>query len=310
MNYKENQKSKMFAQVMSNLESNADTYQTLPNYNTYFLEFVDLYKKFNHNNVQLQYRTGAYAKIKKDIRMNLIKRIDEYCNKLKAYLAFSNEKKIDKQLKEILHLIHKVGADTFIEKCKKLYSIIESNLEHLSAYGLNADSQHTLMEMIESYEEISPKPKMIIDERSARKSNLGELIKEMMDVLYKIDVLLELLKYSKPDIHLRYFLARRLEKPKHRKNALMAKVIDEYSLDALKGVKVIFTADTPEKSYKKAIKPITKTSSTKGGFNIHLMKEAYYQVKAILEGYEIYEGRILIQRGQQTRLEIKMQKTK
>lgn len=243
---------------------------------------------------------------KEDLRANIKGKMAEYIRKIKVYGTFENKTDLLGSTKAIDKVYKSIADSEFINLAKGLVQLAEDNITGLATYDITVATQTELENLIQDFEAIVFKPREILAGKKQINSNLNAAFAVATAQLKKSDMILEMVKTTKPDVYDAYKVVRKLVNSGTGLLSLKALVIDVATKQPLQGVSI--TIDKVAGENGPVFETIKKKTAKAGGFNLKGLPEGTYQLTADYPAYVSQQLTIYIYEGQKTNVNIKLQR--
>jgi len=196
-----------------------------------------------------------------------------------------------------------------------IYDKGQENLEHLTEYGITAESQAVLLQAIQRYGESLVEPRLNTTITHQATIQLEVLFNEANTVLKKMDAAVEIIRLTQPNFYTGYHTARKMVIVGTGSLTLKGVVTDSVSGKPLKGVTIKFCPECPANTAETAangissVKPevvLTKVTAEKGGFNIKSLPSGVYKVTLSKPGYKEIAVTVPVTAGELNELSVEL----
>lgn len=208
---------------------------------------------------------------KEILRSDLIAKALDVSRRVVAYAKLSDNEVLAKEayytVTDLLHYPDKKLSTS----CSLIYTAAETNALLLAEYGVTEIILVALKKAIDDFIDSMDNPKKGAIEKTQNTKQLSLLFDEEMVVLGKIDLLIDILKITNPEVYNEYYSTRRIV---YHSGSLSVKgkVTDAETGAPLEGVTVTFTFD--------GVVKLKKITSKGGGFVNKTLDEGTYTVTA------------------------------
>lgn len=283
------------------LIQNSTITNSFPGFSTLMNSFTNgITAIHSYAEIQLTDKTGV-TESKNALKVNLIGIAYEVSSKLRA-LAVNTGNTVLLNEVHFSHTSLKFCQDNILkEHCQLIYDRANANATALAPYGINAQAITNFLNTLNSFIAYIPKIRMSVSEKAQATYQLSQQFNSIRDVLEKIDILTETIRYSQPVFYIGYKASRRIWRTGYRTLALIAKVTDAMNNKPISGAHIIVnTAENSE------FKTIEKKSAAKGGIRVGNLAEGHYLINISVPGYEPKEMEVYIKDSELTSLNISM----
>jgi hypothetical protein len=237
----------------------------LANFPAVFTVFTDLFEKIKLQ-VKQQYlnKTGIAAQ-KMPFKQSLIDQVMDSSRKLHTFAHFTN--------KTDLLTITRI-TETELKVCSddELYNIAlglfeegERNIAELVSYGITGETQNRFNKVTNEFSEAMVKWRIsVIDKKNATKS-LAASFKELDQVLNKLDLILEIVHTSNPDLYAGYREMRKIKVSSRSTIDMKIVVKDALTNDPIRNAQVIIAPVADEANPDFEEETIERKTAEKGG---------------------------------------------
>jgi hypothetical protein len=230
--------------------------------------------------------------------------------KLVAFAMFTNNSVLLKEIKISESELKRLADAELKTKAQEIYDRAQSNVAALTAYGITAVTQTTLLNAINAFNTSIPKPRLGIDEKKQATQQLVVLFKTLDTTLDNIDAVVEIVRLSQPNFYNGYKTARKIIVTGSNTLSVKGLVTDATTGEPVKGVTLMFALDggtmmaKSAKASSKTANVITKKTAEKGGFKIQSLPAGTYQVTIKKVGYPDKIVSIDVNDGEMTDLDV------
>ena len=252
------------------------------------------------------------AKTKKQLKEQLSSIAADNSRKLIAFANVTNNKILLAEIRNSESILKRISDVDLVTKAQEVYDRAQSNLAAVAAYGINATTQTTFLDIIHAFNAAIPKPRLGINERKQATQQLVVLFNTLHRALYTIDSLIEIVRLMHINFHNGYKTARKIINPTGSL-AVKCLVTDAESGSPIKGVKVEFIqipemVELKSAHVQKSEAVIVKKTAEKGRCNIQTVPPGTYHVRVKKEGYADYVTTVSVNDKELCKLEIQMGK--
>ena len=308
MEKRRSNKISMFFDTGNLLTNRASILNPVVGYSTYSAEYVLNTGKLKVLTEQKQYDIRGNTEDKSIAREKLIPFIMDGCSRLIAYSLTSSNNVLIKEASYTLTELGQLDENELIDAAQAIRDRLQANLAILAAYGINTTTQANFAAAITTFSNACRKLAAAQIAQKVNNQKIDDAIEAVELTLKKIDIIVNMLRYSQPDFFIEYWMTRRIGKKGTRYASIIGQVNDILTKTFIKGVTLTFELDPSSENYQEGFSPITKLSADKGGFIIKNHKAGIYLVTAKKHGYKDKQMRIVVNDGETTRIVIEMEK--
>jgi Carboxypeptidase regulatory-like domain len=189
-----------------------------------------------------------------------------------------------------------------------IYDKAEANMESLAEFGITPDTQKTLSDAINAFNNALATPRYGITQKSQATKQLALLFDSADSALEKLDYLVGMMKLQDPNFYNGYKTARRLVDTGSGKLALKATVKDITSGEPVHGATLLFRHDITIASGNTGNGEIKKKTTQKGRLQIKNMPAGTYQVVISKTGYKEKTVSVSVSDGERSDMNVDMEK--
>jgi hypothetical protein len=284
---------------------------TLPNYSVNSATFVDTILQIQRIAEQQKLNKKGVTESKNLLKEKLIVMTADYSRKLSAYARLTNNTLLAQEVKLNESKLRQV-ADTAVKNYAQIvFDCAQASLTELKPYEIGDESQASLMETINSYNDSIGKPGVIRTEGSQNTRQLDALFKVADRALANMDAVIEIIRLTQPDFYASYKNARKVIERGVGSFAVKGFITAAANGEPIKGATLSFeldrNGDTNGLSKAKHSK-IIKRSAQKGGYIIKSLPAGIYNVTIKKIGYAEQTVKIAVADGDRTELNINLSK--
>jgi hypothetical protein len=159
----------------------------LPNYSSNSTIFLNAITQIQATSeLQLTSKKGI-TESKKQLKEALIVQVADYSRKLGAYAKFTNNPVLAQEIKTNESKLRHIADTTVKDFAQLVYDRAQANVSALSAYGITAATQTTLLNAINAYNASIGKPRAGASEKSVYTKQLVTLFKTADAALANMD---------------------------------------------------------------------------------------------------------------------------
>lgn len=245
----------------------------------------------------------GYSVAKNQLKGTLRNMSHEMSCKLAAYAHSANNMVLFNEV-HITESRFKYATDVELKEYGQLiYDRANANATALAAFGVNAQTITALQTALTNYNVALPKFRLNVSEKKTATKQLDQQLTLMADTLKKIDVFVDVFRYSNTTLWSNYHNARKIVDAGKRSLALKGMVIDSVTKTAIKGVKLTFKSTDV-----KGGSDIVKRTADKGGIMLKTLPSGKYRLIADASGYQTKEMEIYVNDTEMYNLEIALTK--
>jgi hypothetical protein len=247
------------------------------------------------------------ARLKKELRVKLIELSVDNSRKIVAYAKFSKNTLLQNDVKFTTSGFSKM-TDTGIKDYSQIvYDKAQTNIEALPSYGINGETQKTLLDTLNAYNESISKPRVGIAERSQATKQLVTQFDKADTILGNLDLASEIIRLPQKNFYDGYKTVRKIVETSSGFLTLKAQANDKKTGAPIKGV--IFTfKNSGLMADNNGNDEIVKKTAEKGRFNIKNMPAGTYQVVVSKPGYAEKTETVIVAEGDMTDLRVELER--
>lgn len=223
--------------------------------------------------------TKGIAQTKTMLRNSLAMASFEVGRKVCSYALSINNLKLFNECNISDTKLKRANDNMLKEYSQLIYDRANANLAALAPFGITAAIMTNLQNAINNYVASIPKPRIGISERKQATLQIKALHLTIKDVLKKLDLLVDGMKYSQANFYNGYITCRKKINSSSRSIALKAKITDAETGEPIKAAKVLIEHTDGKTVFR-------KKASLQGGFIVKHMPEGKYKVTVSEVGYE------------------------
>jgi hypothetical protein len=275
----------------------------LPNYSANSTILLNTIPKIQATaQLQATSKTGI-ADNKNQLKKSLIVQIADYSRKLGAFAKFTNNLVLAKEIKSNESKLSHLADTTVKDFAQTVYDRAQSNITALSAYGITAATQTSLLASITAYNATIGKPRAGASEKSQYTKQLADLFKVADAALANMDAAVEIVRLTQPVFYKGYKTARKIVETGVGKLSVKGIVTDASTGLPIKGVSLTFTHEGGAAKLKSVALPVKK-SAAKGRFTIKSLPAGMYKVIISKNGYVKQEATLAVSDGEMSVLNV------
>jgi len=296
---------RMITMVLDFLKKNVETLNLIPALAALITALDTLYQKINAAEKMQLTDPKARTQTKEELKQKLIGQMLEIIKRVKAFAMVSN----DLVLKSIVDYsstqLDAMPQENMVVACQHILETCSPRLGEMTDYGLNEGQITAATESLSQFELSIKGPKNARDERKKGTVKLDTLFTESVELLLKIDTLMELVGIDNADMLIDYKNLRMVDdlrgKSKGGKSGetgLMGSVTDVETGNGLAGVSMQLNGSASAAT----------TTDADGNYSFILAKAGTHNLKATLNGYAVHnEANIAVTDGEYTEVDIELE---
>jgi hypothetical protein len=283
MTLRQQAKLSMLMVLCEYLSQKTEIVNLIPNLSDLLIQLQSLISQIQTQSQQQSLNQTGVAITKKEARKQLVDSAADIARKLSAYALMVNNDSLLKEIHIQDYELLRMPDEKLKEACQLIYERGLANVEAAAQYGLHSRPLTYLLNTIDAFNTIIPKPRLTETDKKMATLRLVELFAEADVILEKTDMLVDIVKISQPLFHGSYKSARMIIDRVGRGYVLKVTVLDAADNQPLKGVtcKIILEAGTTNNKEK----AIVKKTALKGGFYIKSIPEGIYNMIVYKTGY-------------------------
>lgn len=305
----------------TNQSDSVTMFVTVDDYVTSFLSILDPIPFFMENEFVLKnsipkIRATAkeqeisfkgMTKNKNKERSSLIVNTIKTVYKLVPFAEFTNNISLSGEITITEAQLIGKNENKLLSFCQNVYDKANLNLDKLSLYGVNIQTQTALNEALKAFTKANDEIKLHRVQHSQLTALLAQQISVADEALLKMDKAILAIKHEQPEIYNGYKTARKVIPSSNATLSFKGLFLYAETDLPLRGVNVIFKLITVNDKPATA-KPFTKKSAKKGGIILKNIPDGTYELTIMYEGYITQVITIIIITGKMTKLTVKMAK--
>jgi hypothetical protein len=248
------------------------------------------------------------AKLKKELRDKLIGLAVDNSRKIIAYAKFSKNTLLQNDVKFTASGFSKMTDTGLKDYAQIVYDKAQKNIEALPSYGINAETQKTLLDTINSYNDSISKPRVGIAERSQSTKHLVTLFDTADTILVNLDLAIEIIRLPNKNFYDGFKTARKIVETSAGNLKLKGQAVERQTGAPIKGVIFTFKPSGILAGSTGGNGEIVKKTADKGKFNIKNMPAGTYQVTVSKPGYSEKTETVIVAEGDLTDLRVELEK--
>ena len=294
----------MYLAVKVFLNSKLSVLGTLPNFMVSFTAFLGLIPVIQHLMEKQLFDKKGVTNSKQALKQVLATITGDYARKLYAYALFINDHVLIAETHITQSKIDIYSDATLLETAEGMYSRTTPLMTELTGYGITTGTQLELQNAIDNFASSIPSPRLSKTDSKEDTRHLKDQLKAADQTLAKIDAVIEIIRYTEPDIYKGYKLARKVMKYGTHTLAIKGKVTDADTKEPINGVTITFLHHDGTNLQP----PVIKKSAAKGGFTVKTMAEGIYKVKLSKVGYNDQVITIVVNEDEQCKMNAEISK--
>jgi hypothetical protein len=289
---------------------NKSTTDLLPNFGVLFPQYTGNLSHIGSIKEKKSASVAGISEKKEKIKADLIQKAFNIANKTMVFAKMVENPVLANEVKCTESILSHIKDGKLIDMANLIYSRANANLELLKEYGVTADGLKELKSAISLMETTIPSIRIERNEGVALTRQLKALFAANEAILEKIDLLVQLVRYSHPEFYTGYKSNRKLPSKKSTTLSLTAKVTSATNGEPLKGARVVLTpvAKPGVATTTKSTKPVEKKTAEKGMLRVKNLPEGVYSITIEKTGYATITLTVSITDGEMTTLHVKMEK--
>lgn len=271
MNSKQSSIIAMFRRIYDLLTKYLSLLSGLPVFTNLFNVYEANLKQIEVLSAQQEKDITGLKKQKEALRANLILKAMDVSRRLVAYATLTGNEVLAKEAYYTETDLQHYPDEILVTACLVISSAAEANATALIEYGVTTETLTAFKKAITDFKEVMDNPKKGYTEKKQATDQLAQLIDDELVILGKIDLLVDMLKYSNPEFYAEYYDTRKVV---YHSGSLAVKgqVTDATTSASLSGVKIVFTLD--------GVVKLEKNTAEGGGFTDKALGEGTYLVTA------------------------------
>jgi len=271
MNSRQNSIYAMLRRVYDFLKKYLSLLSSLPLFTTLFGTYETKLTQIGLLSEQQEKDISGLRKQKDALKANLITNALDVSRRVVAYAKLTGNEVLAREAYYTETALQHYPDETLLTSCSVIYSAAETNATALVEYGVTADMLTAFKKVIDDFRAAMDSPKKGSIEKKQVTEQLAQLFEDETILLEKIDLLVDMLKNSNPDVYAEYYDTRKVVY--HSGSlAVKAQVTDAATGIALSGVTVSFIQN--------GVVVLEKITAEGGGFIDKTLGEGIYSVIA------------------------------
>lgn len=301
MNIEKNNKLHMYLTVRVLLRSNRAILAKLPNAAEFLSALDAVIMDIQTYNALKEAGTKEKKQQRIDAKNALITAIVEDSGKLKAYASYKEDGVMLEFCKKTERMLKAMYDMDLVQHAKTLYEKINVAKTELVKYQLSEESQERLLQLITSFEAISPEFSKAKSDYDQTKVSVDESYAKADAIMGKLDNELEIIKVSDSAFFNQYKELRRVVL-NYDTNMVVGHILDAETGNGIPNATVSLKLNDSMNE------PIVKSSAEKGGLQIKSITPGIYTVTVTKIGCKIQTIPLTINGDDQVVFEVKMVK--
>lgn len=303
MNNYHEKKSQMYLTVEAYCKQNAAITELLPNFSLLVNSLSEKNSVLNALTEKHQLDQSGTAVNVGQLKEKLVNLAIDASRKLTAYASYKKDLVLLSEVQLSKTGLKSSPAQKLVDLATGLYNRAQLHMEELQTYNVTDASQTALQEAINEYGQWFMQTRLRSIDSQEVAVKINALFDSIEQDLKQMDILVEIIRESKPEFYAGYKSARKVLTRRTSALALKAQVTIVGSGEPLVGVTLVFTGVDDETKGEK----LEKRTAEKGSCYIKMMVPGDYLVKASRPGYVTQELTISVADAEMYRLNIEMQ---
>ncbi|MBK8807406.1 MAG: carboxypeptidase regulatory-like domain-containing protein [Bacteroidales bacterium] len=234
-------------------------------------------------------RTGL-TESKNNLKSELIVLAADNARKLVAYAKLTNNATLLAEIDYSETDFKRFANNDVKDYAHIIYERAQTHVAELGNYGITAETQSHFIAAIDSFNASLTNPRIGATAKSQATKQLTVLFKTANRVLSEMDAVVEIVRLTEPNFYNGYRSVRKVMKAGKSSVRVKGLVTDAATGMPIKGVSVMFVAESELLKSKSAdvaaVKSVvTKKTAEKGGFSVMSLASGTYQVRLKKAGY-------------------------
>ena len=166
--------------------------------------------KINTTASQQVFDKKYLASDKQQLRTNIENTVADYIRKMKVFATFENKPTLLAEITEAEKTYKSLPETEFLNQAKGIFEKAEDNITGLATYEITPATQTSFENLTQDYEEIIFSPRENVATRKQIAVKLAAEFKEARAELKNMDLIMDMVKISKPDVYAAYRSARKI----------------------------------------------------------------------------------------------------
>lgn len=312
MNVKENAILESIKRTKDFCVLHSTEFDDLPSFNSEVTNLGALEENIRVQNQVLEVSTHGYTQAKEDSKENLLKVLLPMLKMVQAFASMSKDPILINAVNYTESALRTMLQNILSDTCRTILKLCHEHISDLKAYGLTDAMLPILSAAIDDFSTKLDGTPTYKGERKAARKAIKNWFAEARDILKpKLDKLIELKRYSHPDIYVGYKNSRKPETPGYRTLALRVVVRETGTNLPIAGATIaIARTDAPEAGKKAsgggALDKGVKISAAKGGIRVKTLEAGEYTITASKKGYATQTITMYINDGERTDAQLEL----
>jgi hypothetical protein len=235
MNSKQEKKLAVALTLIDFFNKNISIANTIPNFPAVFLILQENVKQIRINKEKQEANITGLSDIKEQLRKDLVINTCDIIRKLKACAVMSGNKVLEKEVSYKEADFSRSKDASIPVKVQVVCSRANEHLKALEVYGVTEKSLADLKMLSENFAAAIPMVRTSITDMKVITAQLDALFVENDSIMEKLDVLVDVVRLSQPTFYSAYRNNRKIVNKGGSTLALMGRVVDAKSGEAIKG---------------------------------------------------------------------------
>ena len=310
MNTKDEARLSMYQAVIDFLKKNSEITGPLPQFAVIFALLEQNLGKLLQLGQELGSDRSGVTVSKKEQQADIELRSANLSGKLVAYATLESNNELLALVKLTKSTLQRSKDNELIAHTLKLCDAAEAHLPDLAAYLVTQDEITALRDLCASFLVILPKPGETKKDKAGVLQSFKNLLKDTDAQLAKLDVIMQIVRYTHTEFYDRYTSSRSIVNTGARKLALTCKVTDARTGQGLTGATVVFEPGNGTSARAMSgpdLTKIVKMASSKGGLKFKTMPAGTYTVTVSKEGFVPQTTTVYVNDGELTSVNVALQ---
>lgn len=250
-------------------------------FETYLTEIISLTEKQEKD-------ISGLATQKITLRGALTQKAMDACRRMVAYAKINGDEVMAQVASYKEYDLSKMSDNLFLSTCSTIYTAAENAKEVLTDYGVTTETQVDFKGAISAFAAVIDAPKEGYIEKKQITSRLAELFDLELDLLAKMDVLVDMLKDSQPAFYAEYQDTRKVVISGTGSLQVQGTVSDSITNQPIVDATVTFKNNETDEVV------MVKQTAEKGGINIKSMDEGVYKMVVSKVGFQTLEDSLTV----------------
>jgi len=301
---------KMFISVRDYLAKFLTLLNGLPTFQALYQTLVSLILQIQNLGEAQQTDKSGNTTSKSKLKDSLAKLAADTARKLFAYATFSKNFVMQAQVDASESKLRRMPDIDLKNKAQVIYEIAKTNIDSLATYKIDNDTQETLLDAINKFNDNISTPRLAAVETTQTTKQLVELFKKGKATIDDLNTTIGIIRLTEVDFYVGYKAARKQVGNGTAKVLIKGVVKDEATNLPLPGAKLTFTHNGTSDLQKNSNGKVAfiKKTAKKGGFNVFSAAEGTYTVTIELPGYKKVTTTVNVIAGQVSVMNILLQR--